>query len=275
MGRRVMKTVSGRQDQYLAETVRALGRPEFPATLAKFLRQCAAFDNFIILAYKAENNPVVIYREYSDSIVYQAMDSEYIPANYLLDPFYEAHLKGVSSGMHRLFNLAPDRFRQTSYFKVYYEKTTLIDEIAAFARTDTGITITACLGKDRSSGSMFTKGQYAALNRHAGVVTCLMEVNWRLLQLASAAPQAAAIPLIDRLRERLEEMKDIRLSRRQAEVALLILQGHSSNSIGLLLNISTFTVKVFRKQLYLKCNISSQAELFATILPLLSNSNDR
>ena len=59
------------------------------------------------------------------------------------------------------------------------------------------------------------------------------------------------------------------LSRRQAEVALMILRGHSSVSIGLGLGISPQTVKVFRKQLYRKCGISSQAELFTLLLPLL------
>jgi DNA-binding CsgD family transcriptional regulator len=47
------------------------------------------------------------------------------------------------------------------------------------------------------------------------------------------------------------------------------LRGHSSVSIGLRLGLSAQTVKVFRKQLYRRCAISSQAELFALMLPLL------
>ena len=62
----------------------------------------------------------------------------------------------------------------------------------------------------------------------------------------------------------------IGLSPRQAQVALLILKGHSSLSIGLKLGVSPQTVKVFRKQLYARCGISSQGELFALMLPLLS-----
>ncbi len=67
------------------------------------------------------------------------------------------------------------------------------------------------------------------------------------------------------------ETHNINLTKRQAEVALLVLRGHSSASIALRLEISPQTVKVFRKQLYRKCNISSQAELFALITPLLVN----
>jgi DNA-binding CsgD family transcriptional regulator len=51
----------------------------------------------------------------------------------------------------------------------------------------------------------------------------------------------------------------------------MILRGHSSVSIGLQLEISPQTVKVFRKQLYKKCRISSQAELFNLMMPILSS----
>ena len=265
-----MSTAEERQDKALAEAIQALGKAEFSAALSNFLRQCAEFDNLIIILYKGESNPTVIYREYKDAIVYEAMDSEYITSNFVLDPFYEAHIKGVESGIYRLFDLAPDRFRQTSYFKIYYEKTTLVDEIAAFVKMDTGVTITACMGTDRSSGRMFTKPQFAALNRHVAVITSLIDMNWRQFQPVSPGSKVAEMPVLERLRDQLYRTKNIKLSARQAEVALLILQGHSSGSIALMLGISTNTVKVFRKQIYAKCTLSSQAELFAMIVPLLS-----
>ena len=116
---------------------------------------------------------------------------------------------------------------------------------------------------------MFTKSQFAALNRHVAVITSLIEINWRQFQPAPASPPIAEMPVIERLRDQLSAVKGIRLSARQAEVALLILQGHSSGSIALILGISANTIKVFRKQLYARCSLSSQAELFAMILPIL------
>ena len=74
----------------------------------------------------------------------------------------------------------------------------------------------------------------------------------------------------DPLSGTLKDETRISLSPRQAEVALLILRGNSSVSIGLRLGVSPQTVKVFRKQLYRKCEISSQAELFNMLLPLLN-----
>jgi DNA-binding CsgD family transcriptional regulator len=264
-----MSTPEERQDQALAAAIRALGNDDFPALLSKFLFQCADFDNLIIILYKDQNMPTVLYREYKDEIVYGAMDSEYITGNFVLDPFYEAHIKGVPSGIYRLFDLAPDRFRQTTYFKIYYEKTTLVDEIAAFVKMDAGTTITACMGTDRSSGRMFKKSQVAALNRHVAVITSLIDVHWRQFEPVPSNPGIADTPVIERLRDQLSAIKGVKLSTRQAEVALLILRGHSSGSISLILGISANTVKVFRKQLYAKCRLSSQAELFAMIVPIL------
>ncbi len=267
----MVETHSGKLDRAVSDVVRSLGKAEFPMNLARFLRQCMPFDNFIILAYSGERNPVVLYREFRDPVVYQSMDSEYLTTNYVLDPFYKAHIRGVKSGLHRLFDVAPDRFKQTSYYELYYEKTTLIDEVAAFARTETGLTITACMGTDRSSGRTFTKKHLAVLNRHTLSISSLMELHWNEYNMPTAEADVTNVPLVNRLRDTLTRTRDIRLSPRQAEVAIYILQGHSSKSISLNLEVSAATIKVFRKQLYAKCRISSQAELFAMILPMLSS----
>ena len=90
--------------------------------------------------------------------------------------------------------------------------------------------------------------------------------HWQGLSAESAAPGNVAAQLV----RALGEAHGIHLSPRQAEVALLILRGHSTVSIGLRLGVSAQTVKVFRKQLYARCGLSSQAELFALMLPHLT-----
>lgn len=266
------KSQMARPEQALAEAVRQLGQPDFPARLAAFLHGCAAFDNFIVIAYRGEDKPIVLYREFKDAVVYHAMDSEYVAAAYLLDPFFGAHREHYPAGFHRIRDIAPDQFRRTSYFRVYYRKTTLIDEIAALAYTRSGYTITACLGTDRSSGRMFTRAERAALRRYQDVTIALIDSHWR--DLAPPGPgRNMAEPVLERLIYAVRDRRDIGLSRRQAQVAMLILQGHSSESIGLALKISAQTVKVFRRQLYARCNISSQAELFAMMMPMLAEAS--
>ena len=56
------------------------------------------------------------------------------------------------------------------------------------------------------------------------------------------------------------------LSERERQIVSLILQGHSTGSVAHLLDISPGTVKVHRKNIYRKLNLSTQAELFAAFL---------
>ena len=56
------------------------------------------------------------------------------------------------------------------------------------------------------------------------------------------------------------------LSRREAEIAALIAQGHSSRAAGLCIGISDQTVKVHRRNIYKKLQISSQNELFSLLV---------
>lgn len=253
----------------MAETIRALGTPRFVRRFLALLRELAAFDNLIVIAYCAEQRPEALYRECNDPVVYLPMDSEYLEGAYLLDPFYLQHREGRVGGVERLANIAPDRFRRSEYYRNYYRQTTLIDEIAIFARISPVITLTACLGKDRSSGTRFLPREFNALKRYEATLSALMETHWRGYQPAQGTP-AQAMPLSQRLQHKLAGEHGVQLSPRQAEVALYILRGHSSQSIGKALGISGQTVKVFRRQLYAKCAVSSQAQLFALLLPLLT-----
>lgn len=59
------------------------------------------------------------------------------------------------------------------------------------------------------------------------------------------------------------------LSDREAEVARLILQGHSSKVIARMLGNSPETVKVFRKRIHTKLGLATSAELFSLFLAAL------
>lgn len=256
-------------DQLLANTIIALATPELPQHFSRLVKGLAAFDNLIIIAYHGEHRPAVLYREYTDPVVYLPMDSQYLGGDYLLDPFYREHLRGDIQGIRRLRDVAPDHFKRTHYYKSYYQQTTLLDEVAVFANITADITLTACFGRDRSSGKPFNKRELVALQQYEATLSSLLKKHWQDYRFEGVI-KAAPAPLEERLRTTLKQQHCIRLSPRQAEVALFILRGHSSLSISLHLDVSLQTVKVFRRQLYSKCCISSQAELFALLMPLLA-----
>lgn len=261
--------VTKERDKALAQTIKDIGQQEFAGSLSKFVSQLARFDNLIVLVYNGNNNPAVLYREYKDPVVYLHMDSSYLAGAYRLDPFYLEHLKGAEDGVHRLIDVVPSHLHQTNYFASYYQHTTLVDEVAIFADIGEKRTITACFGKDRSSGIAFSCDELKALKGYEQVMSALLASQWQQVSL-NTQNECSEISLSDRMRDCFERENGIKLTPRQAEVATYILQGHSSLSISLHLDISTETVKVFRRQLYAKCNISSQAELFALLMPMFN-----
>jgi DNA-binding CsgD family transcriptional regulator len=252
----------------LANAIASTGTSEFPRQLLHWLSACLTTDNMTIVAFIDGQQPEVFLAQAAERRVFERMNSHYVAGAYLLDPFYALHLKKAADGLYRLADIAPDQFQRNEYYKSYYQRTTLADEIAFFASPSTGVSITVCLGRDASTGCRFSARDLEQAHRIAPVVNALVKKNW-----PDIAPQQAQQPetVADQLRRRLSAERDIGLSARQAEIAILILQGHSSVSIGLTLGISPQTVKVIRKQLYKKCQISSQGELYYLIAPYLSD----
>lgn len=253
----------------LGDAIRAVGTDRFSKRLALALDACCDFDNLIILAFRDEDRPIELYREFKDPRVFQWMEEEYLPAGYLLDPFYQAHINRFPSGFWRLTDIAPDQFKRTSYFRRYYEKTTMIDEIAAIAYTRTGNTIQVSLGRDLSSAKRFQKSAIATLKKFEAPLIALIESHWQKVAFDEPIGRLEEASAVERLASALEQQYGIKITKRQSQVAIMILRGHSSESIGSHLKISPQTVKVFRKQLYARCNICSQAELFALMMPLI------
>lgn len=253
----------------LAHLVDCVDDLKFCEALAGVVSGCLDYDNFIILAYSGATTPKELFRQCDSPICYAQIGETYLSSHYVLDPFYTGHQKKVPRGLYRIDDLAPDKFKSTTYFLEYYAKTTLVDEIALFAYTRTGWTITACFGRDHISDRRFERRQLAELGKIAEVICALMERHWAEFDPVKAPTEANSGDMIDGLAVQLKASSGIELTRRQLEVGLLILQGHSSRSIALRLDISWQTVKVFRKQLYARCEVSSQAELFALLLPLI------
>jgi DNA-binding CsgD family transcriptional regulator len=252
----------------LAEVIRLLGGRGFEPALWQMLLRLAAPDNLAILIYRQAGPTEILYTQTNQPQVFAELRSTYTDGAYLLDPYYDLHLRRVQTGVYRLRDVAPDAFQRSRYFNEYYDQTTLVDELTFIAYPALGVSLNICLGRDRSSGQIFNARQIETCQRFAPIIVALAERHWS--GLTTRPGPADDIP--DMLIRAVFAGHGIRLSPRQAEVALLILRGHSSVSAALRLGVSAQTIKVFRKQLYSRCKISSQAELFAMMLPLLKGA---
>jgi DNA-binding CsgD family transcriptional regulator len=249
----------------LAKAIAALGRPGFEPTLWQMLLALARPDNMLVLAYSDGGPALELFRHAGDERVFARLQSTYMAGAFRLSPFYGLHLQRSEEGLYRLRDIAPDAFQRSRFYVEYFGQTTIIDELAFTVWLGSGLSLNLFLGRDGQSGKVFSPAEIAACRRIAPVVAELARAHWPV-------PKLSVQPVEDtpaKLAAAAERVLGVGLSPRQAQVALLILKGHSTLSIGLNLGLSPQTVKVFRKQLYARCGISSQAELFALMLPLL------
>lgn len=261
-----MEKLPNAAETSLGAAIAALNGDHFESKLHGWLNRCLEMDNITILVYYQNRAPSALYLQSKDPSVHSEMETVYIGGAYLLDPFHELHVKKAPKGLYRLRDIAPDQFHRNPYFSSYYSCTTLIDELAFVAYPGKGVSLHICLGRDASSNRKFSTREIEVAQRIAPIAIGLAEVHWTGL---SSTGDFQESDVSQRLIDAAKAEHGVSLSGRQAAVALLILRGHSSTSIGLRLGISPQTVKVFRKQLYRKCTISSQAELFSLMMPLL------
>jgi len=256
-------------EKHLGRAIAALSSDRFEFALFEWLNRCFEIDNTTMLAYFQNRVPEIMFTHAVEKRVHEMLFSDYVPGAYLLDPFHALHVEKSPPGLYRLKDIAPDQFHRNEYFAAYYQRTTLIDEMAYIAYPAEGVSVQICLGRDKTSGQRFSARDIQKAERIAPIVCGMIEQQWSGLQ---STGDYRNDDLAGHLIAALERENGVTLSPRQAEVALLILRGHSSVSIGLRLGISPQTVKVFRKQLYRRCGISSQAELFSLLMPLLSTA---
>ena len=254
----------------LADAIRLAGGLGFEASLTRFLRRSIVCNNVVFIVYRRSATPEILYSQADDPVVFRNLARVYVAGAYLLDPYHDLHVNRIAPGAYRLLDIAPDQFQRSQYYLDYYRQTTLIDELTFVSYPDADTTLNICLGRDAGTPRPFGTAARDIAVRIAPVVAALTHRHLEEFAAvrATGGPPPADEP-VERLRRVLAENHRIRLSQRQAQVSLLILQGHSSVSIGLRLGVSAQTVKVFRRQIHARCGISSQAELFALLLPLL------
>jgi len=260
-----MKSFGNEAETALANAIRLCGQPGFEASLFDLLVRATAADNLVILAFPKGGAPLVLYQVAPAPSVFAEVRTTYLNGAYLLDPIYDLQRAEAPGGVYRLSDVAPDAFLRSRYYEAYYRQTTILDELAFICYPHAGLGLTLCLGRDAQSGSPFPARSLEAAARLAPIVLALAERHWAGLTGARSGNG----DILARMTQALRFEKGITLSPRQAEVAFLILRGHSTASIAQRLDVSPLTVKVFRRQIYQRCAISSQAELFALMMSMI------
>ncbi len=192
----------------------------------------------------------------------------YVSGTYLLNPIWNAIQSGLKPGVHRMSDLAPDHWASG----VAYSGVTQADdeeigyltpgwpeglsEVSLLTELPNGVMAEISIARRVADGGFSPE--------MLGTLQAFMPLFDRVqFAIAARRRQSNSNPGDPR---KLEDFGKDSLSPREAEILQLVLKGHSSLSISLLLAISVPTVKTHRQNAYAKLRISTQQELFHRFL---------
>ncbi|WP_082910098.1 helix-turn-helix domain-containing protein [Sinorhizobium glycinis] len=228
------------------------------------------FDYVVVFAYRGKERPIDLYSTFDakDHVLFVSL---YQAGPYLLDPFYHAAC-APKQGAWRMRELAPDRFFSSEYYRTYYVQTGLAEEVGFFVPVSEQVTVVLSLMRREATGT-FSAAEFALLKKAEPLVAGLVRHHWAdldrrfdtALAKTGRSRRKALHPPADGV------WRHLNLTDREAAIIELVLQGHSSESIGLKLGISTGTVKVHRRNVYRKLGISSQTQLLSLYIKKLGH----
>ncbi len=254
-----------------AALIKAINTSDFPKSLMAMLEDATSFDSTVIYAYDGEKPPIDLFHFPDDRPSLLSLE-EYQRGAYLLDPVFHAYQRGIQDGVYHLKELAPDHFFRSEYYRSYYGKTQIISEVAIYIDMPGPGTVVISLTREKGT-SAFRKKTLERLRRIEPILREAIIRHWRnpeIVEISTRPHEGRFDTLPGRVQNSLLDAGYKSVTNRETEVISLILRGYSTISIAAMLDISIGTVKVHRKNIYAKLEISSQAELFSLFLPLLT-----
>jgi DNA-binding CsgD family transcriptional regulator len=266
-------TVSDREwHAEIGKVVRSLKTPDYPQCMVEALGLLVNFDFSVMFAYRGDERPIDLYDNFGAKRR-EIFVTIYQEGPYLLDPFFQASRDRTPAGLYRIRDLAPDRFYQSEYFRSYYIRTGLSEEIGFFVPLPDDVRAVISLMR-AGNRQIFSEKEMNRLRSVEPFVRATAEHHWETLstRFSNSNPDPEHQILERYIDYTFRNFGRSLLSPREREVVGLVLRGHSSDSISKILGISSGTVKVHRKNIYAKLGIISQSELFSIFLNALSKS---
>jgi DNA-binding CsgD family transcriptional regulator len=247
----------------LSRCIDSLGREIFAQQMVSALKAITDFDYSVSFAYHQNEQPICLHHSFSPAERVIFVD-DYLKGPYLLDPFSQACGRGVENGLYRLRDIAPDRFLQSEYYRSYYVRTGLTEEICYILYLPDEVAVAISLMRSGAS-PRFSAREFRLLESVSPIVTSLAQRHWQDVPNwfgdGITAPGNAGNRSI--VENTVSAVFGPRITPRETQVVAQVLEGHSSESISKSLGISAGTVRIHRRNIYAKLGISSQQELFS------------
>jgi DNA-binding CsgD family transcriptional regulator len=250
----------------------ALGTPGIFDALFALLREAAPITAYSALQLFTDKRPRVLAGDPGSLAVDDDKTASvweaYSAGPYLFDPIHQHFVAGAPSGLYRLEDIAPEGFIGSEFHERFIANHGHADELDLLVSTSQGWAFLLMLvrgpGRPR-----FSAGELQALQ-------ALLPFAVELLRKHSLVSAPALEP--ERVNDLVQRKIDVTtqcfatsvLTAREHLVLRYLLLGYSSQLIGERLGIAEGTVKIHRRNIHQKLDITSQAELLALFVQCIA-----
>jgi DNA-binding CsgD family transcriptional regulator len=247
----------------------ALGTNNFFSVLIKLFESQLPVDSSSVIFYNKNMPPELLFAnllEHEDKIFY----ARFLDGAYVASPAYQGFMNNYADGVYSWSELMPDGFKNSQMYASYYQPSGIEDLVYFFINNgDLGF-IQFCLGR-HSPNPKFSPVELSLFATIGLLVTSLIRkhVAFTLQQQAQQVLPLSAV-VSERVNYLLDNFEAEVLTRRERQIAKLVITGHSSQSAADNLNISPGTERVHRAKLYAKLKLRSNSELFSYFLDQLT-----
>jgi DNA-binding CsgD family transcriptional regulator len=241
----------------------------FPRILISAIRVLVPIDKSLITLEKKQLIPVHVFDSGIAPEEHELHVERYLSGAYLLDPVYQALFRGIKPGFYHLKELSPDNFEQSEYYRVYYKATGIVEDVLYLVMLDEDTSLSIMLGRDLDKPP-YNEEEQNRLQIVDPIVQNAAKHHWGHMDTESTAAGSPMFDLDRQLEMASENFGKSILTKRELELTHLMLRGHSVKSAAWEMRISPDTIKMHRKNLYAKLNISDHPDLFALFISALS-----
>jgi len=248
----------------LAKVIEAEHSEEFYSSLILAIKSVVTFTEPVIYLFREGLRPIYLYLEVSPRVHETAVET-YLDGAYLLDPVFRAIQERRAEGVYALTDIVPSGFRRSQYFRSYYHALRLADEMTFLIYINEKTCVNISLVRRRPD-SLFSQSE---IERFKTIEPVVCELVKKFMKTNVSFEEDTKSFSSHKLESGVKNLGTSILTGREQEVLQLIIKGYNTHSIALNLGISIDTVKLHRKNIYRKLQVSSASELFSKIIEAL------
>jgi len=223
--------------------------------LLRGLEQLIKGSSGLVTVYPPTGKPQTTHQRLLANENQQLQIDKYASGAYLLDPFYCQAVGKSGNGVFTIANVAPAGFEQSEYYHLFYQQLGFRDEICCLFQLEQQHIVSISLVRHCDEAAFSSQDV-----KQLTTVFPLLKAIVSLWLAQDNQPQSPALEW--QLDQALASFGQSVLTPRECKILQLILHGYAIKVIAQKLENSLETIKHHRKNIYLKLDISSQAELF-------------